>query len=180
MIRTAATLATLGLIGLAASTSLAQEGAPKAGPACAAMDASLPPALSGWNGRSDLAAAATAEATGKASLPIGKGVNAQLKRTPEVIFPVLPEKPGGSVSYSGLYEINVSEAGNYQVSLGSGAWIDVASGRAFIDAGAHAPGPACSTLKKTVIFPLKPGKYVLEIAGNGEAVLPVMVTKAAS
>ena len=169
------------LIAVTPTALMAQEGAPKAaGPACAAMDASLPPALSGWNGRADLAAAATADGAGKASLPIGKGVNAQLKRTSEVTFPVLPEKPGGSVSYSGLYEINVSEAGNYQVSLGSGAWIDVASGSAFIDAGAHAPGPACSTLKKTVIFPLKPGKYLLEIAGNGDAVLPVMVTKAAS
>ena len=180
MIRTAAILTALPAI-YAAPVALAQEGAPKAaGPACASMDASLPPALSGWNSRANLAAAATADTAGAASLPIGKGVNAQLKRTSDVTFPVLPEKPGGSVSYSGLYEINVSEAGNYQVSLGSGAWIDVASGKAFVDAGAHAPGPACSTLKKTVIFPLKPGKYVLEITGNGEAVLPVMVTKAPS
>ncbi len=51
------------------------------------------------------------------------------------------------------------------------------SGKAFVESSAHAPGPACTTLKKTVVFPLKPGRYVLEIAGNGEQILPFMVTR---
>jgi hypothetical protein len=170
-------LALVLILAASPAAALAQEAGPK--PTCTAMDANLPSALAGWMGRADLAAAVTADDAGKASLPIGKGVNAQLKHTSEVSFPVLPEKPGGSVSYSGLYEINVKTAGNYQVSLGSGAWIDMAADKAFVDSSAHAPGPACSTLKKTVIFPLKPGKYLLEITGNGDPVLPVMVSQAA-
>ena len=159
----------------APATVMAQEGMSPA-PACAAStDATLPAALQGWNGRGDLAAAASQAAAASAALPIGKGVNAQLKKTGEVSFPVLPAKPGGSVSYSGLYGLNIAEAGDYQVSLGSGAWIEVVAGKAALESTAHAPGPACSTLRKTVVYPLKPGRYLLEIAGNGEQVLPVMV-----
>ncbi len=53
------------------------------------------------------------------------------------------------------------------------------SGKAFIEANAHAPGPACSTLKKTVVFPLKPGRYILEDLRQWlEQALPFMVTRA--
>jgi hypothetical protein len=152
--------------------------APPGKPACAAIsDAGLPAALAGWTGRSHLAAAATAADVGKAALPIGTGVEAQLRRTGEVTYPVLPAKPGGSVSYGGLYEIRIAEGGDYQVSLGAGAWIEVVSGKTPVVSTAHAPGPACSTLRKTVVFPLTPGNYVLEITGNGAATLPVMVTR---
>lgn len=163
------------LMGLAEAAAAQDQ--PAAKPACAAMDTALPPALSGWLNRADLAAVSKASDAAKASLPIGKGVDAKLTKTSEVIFPVLPEKPGGSVSFSGLFEIKVKEAGNYQVSLGTGAWIDVISGKTAVTSNAHAPGPTCSTLKKTVVFPLTPGSYVLEIAGNGEAALPVMVSR---
>ena len=167
----------LGLAAaLCALPALAQE--PLSRPVCAAVDDSkLPPALAGWTSRAAVPAAAPAADAGKAALAVGKGVDAQLKKTGEVTFPVLPEKPGGSVSYGGLYEIRVAEAGDYQVSLGTGAWIEVVSGKTLVTASTHAPGPACSSLKKTVVFPLKPGRYLLEITGNGEPTLPVMVTR---
>jgi hypothetical protein len=166
----------LAAAALLAGPALAQPMAAK--PACAAVsDAGLPASLAGWTGRSSLAAATTAAGVGQAELPIGKGVDGQLRKTGEVTFPVLPQKPGGSVSYGGLYEIRVAEAGDYQVSLGTGAWIEVVDGQTLMESTAHAPGPACSTLRKTVVFPLKPGRYVLEITGNGEPTLPVMVTR---
>jgi hypothetical protein len=161
---------------LGAAPAFAQE--PPSRPACAATsDANLPPALAGWTARAAVPAAAAAPELGKAALPLGKGVGAQLRKTGEIAFPVLPAKPGGAVSYGGLYEIRVAEAGDYQVSLGTGAWIEVVSGKTLVASTAHAPGPACSSLKKTVVFPLKPGRYVLEITGNGEPTLPVMVTR---
>lgn len=148
--------------------------------ACTApSDAALPAALSGWIARSPLAAAANAAEAAKAALPIGKGVDAQLKRNGEVVFPVLPGKPGGTVSYGGLFEIPVTEAGDYQVSLGAGAWIEVTDGKVLIESTAHAPGVACTSLKKLVVFPLKPGRYLLEVTGNGAPVLPVMVSRVA-
>lgn len=147
-------------------------------PACVAIDdAGLPAALAGWRDRSDLAAAGREADAGQAVLPLGKGVNGQLKRTGEVVFPVLPDRPGGSVSHGGLFTIAVAEAGDYQVSLGAGAWIEVVRDGALVQSNAHAPGPACTSLRKTVVFPLTPGRYLLEITGNGEPTLPVMVTR---
>jgi hypothetical protein len=173
--RTLIAAAGLALV-LAASAASAQE--PPSRPACATTDDSgLPPALGGWLDRAPLAAAATAAEAANASIPIGKGVDAQLKRTGDVVFPVLPAKPGGSVSYGGLYELRIAEAGDYQVSLGTGAWIEIVSGKTALAASAHGPGPACSSLKKTVVFPLKPGRYVFEVTGNGEPTLALMVTR---
>lgn len=163
-------------VALAAPAAFAQE--PPSRPACAAIDDSaIPPALAAWSTRSSAAAATDVAGLAAATLPIGKGVDGQLKRTAEVTFPVLPAKPGGSVSYGGLYGLQITEAGDYQVSLGTGAWIEVVSGTTLVESTRHGPGPACSSLKKTVIFPLKPGRYVLEITGNGEATLPLMVTR---
>lgn len=170
MIRTAALVLALA----AAAPAFAQE--PASRPACVVTDDSkLPAALAGWRGRAPLAAAATAGDAVKAALPLGKGVDAQLKRNGEVAFPVLPAKPGGSVSHGGLFEIPVEAAGDYQVSLGTGAWIEVARDGAAVEATAHAPGPPCASLKKTVVFPLVPGRYLLEISGNADPVLPLMV-----
>ena len=171
MIRTVALALTLAAAALPA---LAQE--PASRPACAVTDDSkLPAALSGWLSRNALGAAATAAEAGKAALPLGKGVDGQLKRNGDVAFPVLPGKPGGSVSYGGLFEIPVEAAGDYQVSLGTGAWIEVVRDGAAVESTAHAPGPPCASLKKTVVFPLNPGRYLLEISGNADPVLPLMV-----
>jgi hypothetical protein len=168
---------TLGLAAmLAAAPAFAQ--APPSQPACAAVDdAGRSPALAGWISRSPLPAATDAAEVGEAALPIGKGVDALLKKTGEISFPIAPTKPGGLETYGGLYEIRIAEPGDYQVSLGAGAWIEMVSGKVLIDSTAHTPGAACSSLKKTVVFPLKPGRYVLEISGNGQPTLAVMVTR---
>jgi hypothetical protein len=169
-------LGAAALAGALSGPAQAQEMGRK--PACAAVsDAGLPAPLSGWTARTDLVAARDEGGVDKAVLPLGRGVDAKLNRTGDIAYPVLPERPGGSVSYGGLYAVDVTEAGDYQVSLGSGAWIEMIRGTALVTSTAHAPGPACSTLKKTVVFPLTPGRYLLAITGNGDAVLPVMVTR---
>lgn len=170
----------LGLLVLALPASAAFAQATPSRPNCeVTSDASMPAALAGWLTRSPLAAAASDETAGQAVLPIGKGVDAQLKRNGEVTFPVLPGRPGGTVSYGGLYELRITEPGDYQVSLGTGAWIEVVRDGAPVASTSHAPGPPCSSLRKTVVFPLSPGRYLLEITGNGEPVLAVMVTRVA-
>jgi hypothetical protein len=161
-----------------AAPAAAQE--PPSRPACAVTDDSkLPPMLAAWTARSSLPAAIDAAGAIQARLPVGRAIDAQLTRSGDVSFPVLPAKPGGSVSYGGLYELNITEAGDYQVSLGTGVWIELVSGKTLVEATRHAPGPACSSLKKTVVFPLKPGRYLLEITGNGEPTLALMVSRAA-
>lgn len=166
----------ISVLPAVASTAFAQE--PSSRQPCAVLDdAGLPPALTAWTSRTPVTAAATVADLSKASLPIGRSVDALLKPSRDMVFPLLPAKPGGSASYGGLYDLRIGEAGDYQVSLGAGAWIELVSGKALMESTAHAPGPPCSSLRKTVVFSLKPGRYVLEITGNSEATLPVMVTR---
>ena len=43
--------------------------------------------------------------------------------------------------------------------------------------GAHAPGPACSGIRKTVQFPLQPGRYVIQLSANGDPTIAMMVSR---
>ena len=65
--------------------------------------------------------------------------------TPEVRYPLRPEKPGGSVSYGGIVEIDVHEAGTYRLALDSAGnvWVTELSRNAIL---AIAPDGACHTV----------------------------------
>ncbi|WP_336961775.1 homogentisate 1,2-dioxygenase [Sphingobium aquiterrae] len=154
--------------------ALAQVAAESCPPSSAAP---LPAELAAWTSRSPAVAAADSKALAGAMLSPGRAVDARLSPTGSVTYAVRPEKPGGSVSHGGLFAFTVAQAGTYRVALGSGAWIDLLKGRTVIASRAHGHGPACSGIRKMVDFPLKPGRYILQIAGNGDAVLPLMVTR---
>lgn len=143
--------------------------------ACPATPAPLPAELEGWTRKQPARAGATAAAA--TLLPIGVGVAATLLPTPKVSYPVRPEKPGGSVSSGGIFAFTVPAAGRYRVALGSGAWIDVLSGTTPAISVAHGYGPECTGVRKMVDFELRPGRYLLQVAGNGSATLPLMVAR---
>jgi len=90
-----------------------------------------------------------------------------LLQTPQVKYPLRPEKPGGSVSYGGLIGIAIEEAATYRVGLSSGAWIDVVRDGTTVTSVKHGHGPDCTGIRKMVDFPLEPGHYTLQIAANG-------------
>lgn len=158
---------------LSASPAVAQ----KAEPSCPADAAPLPAELAGWTGRAGLAAAVDPAALDTAMLAIGKGVDLSLQPTPSVRYAVRPENPGGSVSHGGLVGFAVDRAGTYRVAIGSAAWIDVVRAGTAAVSVAHGRGPACSGIRKMVDFALEPGRYVLQIAGNGGPSLPVMIAR---
>jgi hypothetical protein len=161
--------------GLISGTAQAQEQAvPQA---CPAAPARLPPELAGWASRSPINAASTPGKIASATVTPGKGVDATLTQTASIQYAVRPEKPGGSVSYGGLFGFTVKEAGTYRVALGSAAWIDVLKGKKAVVSSAHGHGPDCSGIRKMVDFPLTPGRYTLQIAANGSASLPFLVTR---
>jgi len=139
--------------------------------------AALPPELASWADRQPLKAAGAAGKADAAALEIGKAVDAALLPTPDVKYAIRPEKPGGSVSFGGLFAFTVAEAGTFRVALGSGAWIDLVKDGVVIDSVAHGHGPECSDVRKMVDFPLAPGRYILQIAANGQAQLPLLVTR---
>lgn len=145
--------------------------------ACAPGDAALPTELAGWATRQPLTAATQASAVQGAKLDIDRGIDAALSPTREVRYAVRPEKPGGSVSYGGLFSVTVDQPGTYRVALGSAAWIDMLKGDQVITSTAHGHGPECSGVRKMVDFSLTPGRYTVQIAASGEATLPLMVAR---
>jgi hypothetical protein len=163
----------LALVGVPAMAQMpATE--PAASPVCTASGA-LPAELAGWASPSPLVAS-SAEPV-KAPLTLGRAVTAALLPTPKVRYPLRPEKPGGSVSYGGLFTFTVAAPGRYRVALGSGAWIDVVKDGTAMTSVAHGHGPDCTDVHKMVDFDLQPGRYLLQVAGNGTATLPLMVVK---
>lgn len=144
---------------------------------CSLVRVALPPELAGWSERAVVPVAKDAKGVKKAVLSVGKAVDARLLRTSDVRYGLRPEKPGGSVSYGGLFGFAVKEAGTYRVALGSGAWIDVVKDGKAVASTNHGHGPDCSGVRKMVDFPLEPGRYVLQLAANGAETLPVMVAR---
>ncbi|WP_374569965.1 homogentisate 1,2-dioxygenase [Phenylobacterium sp.] len=166
------------LVLAAAAPAAAQPMAQPAPADCAATDANLPADLAGWTSPAPLAAAAAEAGLDAAQLQIGRAYDIKLSRTPEVAYLVQPEKPGGSVSYGGLLAVTVPRAGSYRVALGSGAWLDVLADGAPVASTAHGHGPACSSVRKMVTFPLAAGRHVIQISANGAPAVAVMVVQA--
>lgn len=145
--------------------------------ACAAAPATLPAELSGWATPVPLGAAASPAQRQQAMLTPGRAITATLIQTGDIRYVVRPEKPGGSVSYGGLFGFDITEAGSYRVALGSGAWIDILRDGKAVMSSAHGHGPDCSGIRKMVDFPLTPGHYVLQIAANGSPDLPMLLAR---
>jgi hypothetical protein len=175
-LRVVAMMMAAGLLCLPAA-GRAQEAPAKSEAACSAMDKTLPADLAAWTAQTPLAAATGAATLGKATLVPGKAVTAELPQTPDVHFVTQPEKPGGTVSHGGMFELKIDKAGTYVIGLGSGAWIDVLKDGKPLVSTAHARGPDCSTLRKMVDFPLEPGRYVLQVSANADAKLPILLAR---
>jgi hypothetical protein len=170
----------LRILALIAATALSYSAAQaqemQARPKCDAMVAP-PAALAGWTAKTDVTAADKAGGLTQAALTVDRGANVTLHPTREVAYVTQPEKPGGSVAHGGLLAVSIARAGTYQVNLSSGAWIDLLKDGAAVMSTAHAPGPACTGIGKTVQFPLQPGNYVLQISANADPAIQVMVSR---
>jgi hypothetical protein len=144
-------------------------------PPCAAMDAALPAGFEDWNGGSPLT---TASAAGDAeTLMLGKSHDAGLAKRDAVALLVEPEKPGGSVSYSGVFAFDAPEADNYAVALSTAAWVDVVEDGKAVGPLSFGRGPECTTIRKIVVYPLKAGRHILQIASNGADTAKLLVVK---
>lgn len=169
-------LPVLALALLAAPLAAYAQMAPAApATACAALDQDLPAELAAWPSKKELVAARGVSDIDKALLTPGQAYLATLAPTPEVTFPVQPEKPGGTVSKGGLFAFDIAAAGSYVIALGSGAWIDVLKGDEAQRSVAHGRGPACTSVRKMVTFDLQPGRYVVQISANADMTLPILV-----
>ena len=169
---------TIALLILAASgVTHAQQTSTSPQPACAALDRHLDGGLEAWRSKANLTAAGNATQLARAELKLGVAVKAILVPTRDIDYPVRPGKPGGSVSYGGLFAFNVVETGTYRVALSTPAWIEVVKDGKSIPVAAFGHGPECTTIRKIVEFPLGVGAHVLEVAGNGANSIDVLVVR---
>lgn len=170
-------LIAIGFALMLATPAVAQTPPAPAAPACATMDAALPAGFTDWNGKATLATAPSAEHLTHAALKLGKGYEVSLLNTPKVAMPVQPQKPGGSMAHAGLFSFTVETEGAYVVALATPAWIDVLEDGKALEPTTFGHGPECTSIRKMVIFPLKPGTHVLQVSGNADAKLKLMVAK---
>ncbi|ODT87685.1 homogentisate 1,2-dioxygenase [Phenylobacterium sp. SCN 70-31] len=159
------------------SGALAQASTPPMEDAACSGVVAPPADLAGWSHATPLPAAGAPENLDTARLPLGHAAAATLPRTPEVTYALRPAKPGGSVSYGGLFAFDAPKAGTYTVALSTGAWIDVVRDGKVVESTAHGRGPACTGIRKMVAFPLEPGRYVIQIAANGAPDLSILVAE---
>jgi len=170
-------LIAVGFALILATPAVAQTPSTPAAPACAAVDAALPAGFTDWNGKAPLATAPSAEHLSHAALALGKGYEVSLLNTPKVAMPVQPEKPGGSVAHAGLFSFTVETEGAYVVALATPAWIDVLENGKALEPTTFGHGPECTSIRKMVVFQLKPGAHALQVSGNADAKLKLMVAK---
>lgn len=175
MRKTLIALLFLATFGVAAAYSQ-QEVAPRP-PACTTLDQNLEGGLEAWRFKTSLAAAREATQLASAELQLGAAVKAGLVQTRDIDYPVRPEKPGGSVSYGGLFAFNVVEPGTYRVALSTAAWVEVVKNGTTIAAAAFGHGPDCTTIRKIVEFRLQTGLHIFEIAGNGANSVDILVVQ---
>ena len=146
--------------------------------ACPAKAVPLPAELEGWTRRRPVRAGARVKAA--TTLPLGAGITAMLLPMPAVTYAVRPEKPGTPANRGGMFAFNVFNSGRYRVALGAAAWIDVLSGSSPATSVAHSRGPDCTGIRKMVDFDLKPGRYLLQVAGNASPTLSLMIVRVPS
>ncbi|MEO9132132.1 MAG: homogentisate 1,2-dioxygenase [Sphingomonas sp.] len=146
-------------------------------PVCPRDAVPIPAELAAWASRKPMAAAVDAASLPGVTVTPGMAVDLGLAPTPGVTYTLRPSHPGGSVSHGGMATLTVAEAGKYEIGIGSGAWIDLVKDGVSLGSVGHGHGPACSGIRKMVDFALQPGSYVLQVAGNGEATLPLIFAR---
>lgn len=128
-----------------------------------------------WRSARSLAAAAKAEDLAKATIAPDQAVRLNLLADPQVAYLTLPRGGGEESSFGGLAAFTITRAGRYMVGLDKPAWIDVVRDGAAAPTIGHGRAPACSGIRKQVSFALEPGDHVLEISGNLDAEIGVVI-----
>lgn len=134
-------------------------------------DCSLSPA--GWETNTPLTAATDPAALDKAQLTLAKASHVTLHAIPKVAFAAAPERKPDPSLHGGLVAVTIPATGSYRVGLSSGAWIDVLQDGKPITSTAHGHGEGC--VRKAVTFPLQAGSMVIQLSGNRESDLRLMV-----
>ena len=80
-----------------------------------AKEANLPAELNGWKSLSYVNSAKSADELPNASIELNKASYVGLINTPKIHYVIRPTNEGGTVSYGGLFQIEIKESGTYRV-----------------------------------------------------------------
>ncbi|MBT2132995.1 homogentisate 1,2-dioxygenase [Croceibacterium sp. LX-88] len=164
---------------LAAFALLTATGTTAAEPeACPPAPTAPPPHFSSWSEPRALPSVTKAEDLEQAHFAAGEAVELQLHPDGEVAYQTLPQGAGEAKSFGGMARFSVTEAGLYSVGLGAFAWVDVVRNGVPQKTSTFGHGPECTGIRKVVSFQLEPGDYTLEISGNEQASIRVLVGRA--
>lgn len=137
--------------------------------------APLPAGLAGWARPTTISAGARAAKA--PTIAVGAATTAGLVPMATLTTAAAPAKAPTGGSHGGLLAFTIPAAGRYQVALGAAAWLDVIAGGKALASVAHGHGPACTGIRKIVHFDLKPGRYLLQIAGSPSATAEVLIAR---
>ncbi|ODU20595.1 MAG: hypothetical protein ABS87_09610 [Sphingomonas sp. SCN 67-18] len=144
---------------------------------CATATVILPPELADWNQREPLHAAGAVSGVETAPLSVGVAVDARLRPAADVRYVAPPQRADRAGGHGGLFSFEVAQPGTYRIAMGGSGWIDVLNGGRPASTSAHGHGPACSAIRKIVDFPLNRGRYVVQVTGNPEASVALLIAR---
>jgi hypothetical protein len=143
-------------------------------PACAAQGPA-PAEFTGFDTPGKLAAGLTLAAAPE--LKPGQAYTVSLSPAPSVTYAKTPDRPPVSDRFAGLTAFTITKAGTYSIAADLGVWFDVLSNDAVIDSTSH-HHVDCSSVRKVVDFPLKPGSYTLQLSGSPKPAVVIMIIPA--
>ena len=102
-----------------------------------------------------------------------------LSPSAEAALPKPPERAGRTpAAFAGFISYSAPpDAGFYQVTLSSAAWLDVIQGAAYLKPAAFSGAPDCAGVRKLVRFELQSAPFVLQISDAAEGRIKLMVER---
>lgn len=128
-----------------------------------------------WRDARNLRAASDRPGLDGARFTPGEAVLFALRPDGEVAYLTLPQGAGEAASFGGLASFSIARAGTYRVGLSEPVWVDVAQDGKPAETVRFGPGPACSGIRKAVVFDLEAGEHVLELSGGTENTVGVLI-----
>lgn len=128
-----------------------------------------------WHDARNLLAASDRAGLDGVRFTPGEAVRFELRPDGEVAYLTLPQGAGEAASFGGLAGFSITQAGAYRVGLSEPLWVDVAQGGRPAGTVRFGPGPACSGIRKAVVFHLEAGEHVLELSGGTENTVGVLI-----